>query len=618
MRYLVLLIGVLGCCGQAWAKTEPVTLVDGTDRIPLAGHIEAIRDADPEWTLDDVRKPENTAQFERTETSNFNFGYSQSASWFRMALHNPAESKQTRWVFSFGMPILDYFDVHLIRSNGQVETTLTGDLRHRPASQLHSNEFSLPLDIAAGETAAMYVRVHNDAARLVVFNLSSEPGYWSRALGRNLSSGALIGCLLALALYNLLVFLWSRERAYLLLGFTLLSSLCMQVVFGGYVREFGNEWSESAPGWINLSFAFLINTTPLTGLLFAREFLQTRLHVPRLDRLLFALSLASAAVVLLVPAFSYKWSTILGNAQLALYSLLLLAVGAYLWKRGQRAAGFYLLSNLIISAAYVFAVLVVAGRITSNGLLLVALPLMGALGSILFSLALADRVVMERRERERLARLKNFFAPQVAEAIQSEGESTLLAPKRREVTVVFTDLRGFTALAAQSEPEDLIRVLREYHEVVVEATTKHGGNVEQFAGDGVMIYFNAPVEVSEPEARATRMAFELKQAFEALCQLWRKRGHELGVGIGMASGYATVGAVGAKGRMGYSCIGTVTNLASRLCAQAQHGQILTSQQFINRVETLVTTEPLGEKELKGMPKPVAIVNLTQLKTGVAR
>ncbi len=604
MKHLFLILTFFS--SAAIAGTEAAQLVG--DPVSLKGHIEVLRDADPAWTLDDVRKP-GTAQFAPSDSSNFNFGYSDKPSWFRLALQNPVDSQQQRWVFSFGLPVVDYFDVHLVRANGRVETTLTGDLRHRPDNQLNSNEFSLPLDIASGEAVMLYVRVENDAARLVVFTLSSEPGYWSRALGRNLSSGALIGAYLALALYNLLVFAWARERTYLLLALALLSSVGLNAVFGGYVRAFGNEWSEHAPQWISLSLAFLVNTTPLMLLLSGREFLQTRLHLPRLDRLLWALCLASSAVVLFVPAFSYKWATILGNAQLALYSPLLMGVAYVLWQRGQRIAGFFMLSNLFITAAYLSSVLIIAGRLSANGLLLLTIPLMGALGAILFSLAIADRVLGERRERERITRLKNFFAPQVAEAILDEGGASLLAPKRREVTVLFADLRGFTTLAAQSEPEELIRVLREYHEAVVDTTAKHGGNIEHFAGDGVMIYFNAPVEVSEPEARAVRMAFELRQQFEQLCTQWRKRGHDLGVGIGMACGFATVGAVGAKGRMDYSCIGTVTNLAARLCAIAKHGQILTPQQFINRVEALATTEPMGEKELKGMPKPVAVFNL---------
>jgi class 3 adenylate cyclase len=207
---------------------------------------------------------------------------------------------------------------------------------------------------------------------------------------------------------------------------------------------------------------------------------------------------------------------------------------------------------------------------------------------------------------ERLGRLKRFFSPQLAEAIVAGGATDPLRTHRREITVVFLDLRGFTAFAETAEPEELMEVLREYHAEMGRLITAHEGTLERFTGDGMMVFFNDPVEVPDAAARAVRMAVAMRDVLVDLSARWLKRGWDLGAGMGIAQGYATIGAIGFEGRWDYGAIGTVTNLAARLCGEAAAGQILIAAKVAAAVEGLVDLEDMGALTLKGMARPVRI------------
>jgi class 3 adenylate cyclase len=214
---------------------------------------------------------------------------------------------------------------------------------------------------------------------------------------------------------------------------------------------------------------------------------------------------------------------------------------------------------------------------------------------------------------ERLGRLKRFFSPHLAEAIVNGGADDPLKSHRREVTVVFIDLRGFTAFSETAEPEEVMGVLREYHAAMGELILAHEGTLERFTGDGMMIFFNDPTPVPNPQERAVRMALAMRERVDELMRGWRKLGYELDFGVGIAQGYATIGAIGFEGRMDYGAIGTVTNLAARLCGEAQPGQILIPRRLHGVVEDFVTAEPAGELSLKGFSRPVTAYNITGLK-----
>ncbi|HEY7520648.1 MAG TPA: response regulator [Methylomirabilota bacterium] len=227
--------------------------------------------------------------------------------------------------------------------------------------------------------------------------------------------------------------------------------------------------------------------------------------------------------------------------------------------------------------------------------------------------SLEARVHEQVAQLERLSRFKRFFSPALAEAIVTGGADDPLKSHRREIVVVFIDLRGFTAFAETAEPEEVMNVLREYHAAMGEAILAHEGTLERFTGDGMMIFFNDPVAVADPQARAVRMALAMRESVEALTARWRKLGHELDFGVGIAQGYATIGAIGFEGRWDYGAIGTVTNLAARLCGEARPGQILISRRLYGALETLVDVEPVGELALKGFAKPVTAFNVLRAR-----
>ena len=226
---------------------------------------------------------------------------------------------------------------------------------------------------------------------------------------------------------------------------------------------------------------------------------------------------------------------------------------------------------------------------------------------------LERRVADQVAQLENLGRLKRFFSPQLAELILAGGAEDPLKSHRRELVVVFLDLRGFTAFAETAEPEEIMGVLREYHAQMGQAILEHEGTLERFAGDGMMVFFNDPVVVPDPAVRAVRMVVVMRQRLGELTAKWKKRGFTLDFGAGIAQGYATIGAVGFEGRWDYGAIGTVTNLASRLCGEAQTGQILISQRVVGSVEDIAEVEPVGDLHLKGFLKPVAVFNLIGLK-----
>ena len=226
---------------------------------------------------------------------------------------------------------------------------------------------------------------------------------------------------------------------------------------------------------------------------------------------------------------------------------------------------------------------------------------------------LEQRVQEQVAQLERLGRLKGFFSPQLAETIIAGGGEDLLRTHRREIAVVFLDLRGFTAFTDSVEPEDVMGVLGDYHRAMGELILAHQGTVGHFAGDGLMVFFNDPIPVPDPAGEAVRMSVEMQEHFKPLAAGWAKQGHQLALGIGFAQGYATLGAIGFEGRWDYACIGSVCNLAARLCGEAKAGEILTNPKTFARVEQIAQGEPIGEFTLKGIAKPVPVLRISGLR-----
>jgi DNA-binding response OmpR family regulator len=226
---------------------------------------------------------------------------------------------------------------------------------------------------------------------------------------------------------------------------------------------------------------------------------------------------------------------------------------------------------------------------------------------------LEQRVQVQIGQLQRLAQLKRFFAPQLAELIVNGELDDPLTTRRRELTVALVDLRGFTALADTSEPEEVMAILRSYHQEMGAAIEEYGGTLEQLTGNTMMVVFNDPVIVDDPAARAVRMAVEMQERFSQLMSDWRKRGHDIALGIGIAHGYATIGAIGYEARLGYGVIGRVTNLAARLCTEALPGQILVTAPVYALVDDLVETKDAPQVNMEGFARPVSVYGVSGLK-----
>lgn len=226
---------------------------------------------------------------------------------------------------------------------------------------------------------------------------------------------------------------------------------------------------------------------------------------------------------------------------------------------------------------------------------------------------LEQRVAEQMEQLERLARLKRFLSPKVAEMIVAGQLDDPLATRRKEVTIMFVDLRGFTAFTEDAAPEDVMEVLREYHATIGQLVGRHDGTIEHFAGDGVMLIFNDPQPLADPAYSAVSMAVELRDEVMRLSQGWAKLGYSLGCGIGIAQGFATIGTIGFPGRQDYGVVGAVNNLAARLCARAEAGSVLVSKRVHGRVEGRVVAELVEALTLKGFQSPVPAYSIHSMK-----
>jgi len=222
---------------------------------------------------------------------------------------------------------------------------------------------------------------------------------------------------------------------------------------------------------------------------------------------------------------------------------------------------------------------------------------------------LEARVAVQLGEIERTGKLRRFLAPQLAELIVAQGDESILKSHRREIVVVFCDLRGFTAFSERAEPEEVMALLRDYHAALGPIVASFEGTIDHYGGDGVMVFFNDPLPTPDPVKRAIDMEVAMREAAQVLLNTWRRHGHDIGFGVGISQGYATLGQIGFAERMDYTAIGTVTNLAARLCGEAKDGQILISRRLANAVEDTVRLEEIGDVSLKGLSQAVAVYNV---------
>jgi adenylate cyclase len=234
-----------------------------------------------------------------------------------------------------------------------------------------------------------------------------------------------------------------------------------------------------------------------------------------------------------------------------------------------------------------------------------------------WNVELQARVEAQLEELQRVNRLRRFLSPQVAELVINSGDDSFLGGHRREIVVVFCDLRGFTAFAESSEPEEVMTILAEYYAALGEQIFRYQGTLDRFTGDGLMVFFNDPIRLEEPARRAVEMALAMRDRVATLTEGWSRLGHDLGFGVGIAQGFATLGRIGYEGRFDYSAIGTVTNLAARLCAEADSGQVLVAQRVFSAVESHAVGESIGVLELRGFSRSIRAFNVSRMINSAA-
>ncbi len=224
---------------------------------------------------------------------------------------------------------------------------------------------------------------------------------------------------------------------------------------------------------------------------------------------------------------------------------------------------------------------------------------------------LEARVAAQVAELERIGKLRRFLAPQLADLIVARGDESILESHRREIVVVFCDIRGFTAFAERAEPEEVMALLRDYHRALGPVVAHFEGTLDHYGGDGIMVFFNDPLPTPEPAKRAVGMAVAMRAVAAEVVEAWRRRGHMIGFGIGIAQGYATLGQIGFAERMDYTAIGTVTNVAARLCGEAKNGQILVGQRVAAAIDGAASLEEVGNLSLKGLSHPIVVYNVLE-------
>lgn len=622
------------------AEHGPVALQPGVPSLVLGPHASELRDPQGRLQIQDILQVSTAARFRPATRQIVNHGLTTDAYWYRLSLRNDPGSAALRdWVLEVGYPVLDWIDLHIVRTDGSIQVIRTGDRRLASPELIEHRNFAIPVRVDPGERIDLYLRVQTQGSHQVPLTLWSSEEFLRKTGRENFWFGLYYGILAAMALYNLFIFLSVRDPAYVYYILYIATASSLYLILNGFGRHIWGGW----PALHNILSGLFISLPAIFSALFSRAFLQTRQHSVGLHRTLnglLAFSVLCAGLVLFAPySVHLRMNTLLTMVS----TLVLITVGLISLLKGVRTARFYLLAWSVFFVGVMLRALEVAGVIPTSFLTNYSVQIGTGFDVSLLSLALADRINTERREKlkaqaearharelekwnqtleervraqveqlQGLSRLKNYFPPQVAELILAEGGDSLLQPRRRNVTVCVIDMRGFTAFAESAEPEEIMGVLRQYYAAMGAVVDRYQGTVESFAGDGMTIFFNAPVDIDKPEEHAVRMAFEMREAFEVLRAEWALKNHHLGLGIGLASGYATAGTIGFTKRWQYAAIGIVTNIAARLCAVAAHGEILATARLHAAVQPLVLAEELEEKPIRGLRQPVPTVRLLRL------
>ena len=554
--------------------------------------------------------------------------------WARFDL--PDERKPRRVLIRAGP--WDSVEYYVVRDGVLIGRERTGSSvpQSERATRIMASSFLMAgvasVDIGTQGKTTVFARVAHDQRHVHLETLTFS--LWDEAAARGeeaidrLIQGIFLGAMLLLVAYNMaMFFVEGRDRSYLFYVVTLASAALGWLAYSGLAFEI--LWPEH-PAWDRYAM-WVANSVGMYALAqFARHYLDTASRLPVVDR---QLNIVSLVFLVSPPALILVSLSIEGGPARDLERLQTLA---FLWNPG--ALGIAILQvcraaladkhpsarlfSIATACATAGSFVAMVPEVTGDLPALVYGHQVGfVLMGILLSIGMGFRMRQLRSElavhQVEKTRLRRFLSPKVSELIASGQMDDPLATRRREVVVVFIDLRGFTAFSEVAAPEDVMRVLREYHAEVGRLVSKYEGTVEHFAGDGVMMTFNDPATLPDPALSGVCMAVELRDRVMSLAESWRELGFELGCGLGIAQGYATIGTIGFTGRFDYGVIGAVCNLAARLCVKAAAGQVLVSQRVYSRVSDKVVAESVGEVELKGFREPGAAYNVVSMKEATA-
>lgn len=613
MRFIAFLLALLAmCAGQTTMAAEDASpsagiAANATDaELALIPWANIIKDEAGNKTVEEVTRAVLSGKSTRLDHEVFSTGFSAAAYWFVVPLENNQPSSLKRLLI-LEPSWLDDVRVSLTDAQGRVQTFTGGDTH--PFAQ-RSEPYRLTnfdLTLPPGRSM-LVVRVQTRDPFFVNIRLKS-PDYFAKfAAGESLYYGLVYGGLLSLLLFNLMLYLSSREKTYLVYCGLLAAFLVMNATYNGHVFQWlFPEPPEAGGNWVNSAFIYFYC---FAGLVFALIFLDLKAKLPVAykwtRRLLYALGLSFVASALLG---GYRAHIIISILWVIVYAVTALTLALLSLKKHNTAAIFYLSGSVAGLVGSSSTALVAMGILPYSFAAFRAVDFGMPINAIMLSLTLSARVAQGRR----LERLRRFFSPAVADQLLSATSEELYRPHHREIVVLFLDLRGYTAFTHKHGADEVMRILGEFHAAMGELIAVYEATLERFAGDGIMIFFNDPVEIADPAAKAARMALQMQDRFRELNKVWEQRGYSLALGIGIAQGVATIGAIGFEGRRDYAAIGDVTNLAARLCAEAGAGQILVSSVVADNIGEAARLQTVGYLVLKGFPEPVKCFEISAVQ-----
>lgn len=615
MRLIAILFALTAlCAGQSSSAAAQSAAGSGASagiaadatqaQIALIPWASIIKDEVGNKTAEEVTKEALAGNSTRLDSEVFNANFSATTYWFVVPLENKQTSSLKR-VLVFDPPWLDEIRATLTDAQGEAQTFAGGKTYPFAQRSEPHRLTNVALTLPPGRST-LVVRIQTRGPFFVNLQLMAPGHFTETAAEEALYFGLLYGGLLSLLLFNLVLYLSGREKSYLAYCGLLIAFLLMHSTYNGHVFRWLLPESPKAGIWPNSIFIYLYC---FAGLVFALIFLDLKVKLPVAylwtRRLMYTLGLSFVVSAVLG---GYRAHVIISILWVVLYAGIALALALLSLQRKNTAANFYLYGAAGGLVGSSITALTVMGIVPYSLWAFRAVDFGMLLDAIMLSLALSERISQGRR----LERLRRFFSPAVADQLLSASSEDLYRPHHREIVVLFLDLRGYTSFTQTHGADEVMRILGEFHAAMGELIASYEATLERFAGDGMMIFLNDPVEIPDPAIKAGKMALEMQARFHELDKTWQQRNYSLSMGIGIAQGVATIGAIGFDGRRDYAAIGNVTNLAARLCSEAGPGQILACSVVAGNVEVAVPVQRIGALSLKGFSDLVECYEIERL------